>query len=1055
MMQKVDNSAVGNMRDCGECHVGGGGMEYFPRNEGWDGTAGPDAVDAVDNSTIAWIQDPAKSYPSYIQDPAVTLVETPDGEQDFDAYGNLLWENSPRVAYRDAAQFATEYTSFNYFVDIFDDDGDGDFNEVLYNDYSKTGVVEMDCLACHMEGYSWDAAKAAKRDGRFDASRAAGAGFGTVDTSREWDAVANTVPEGFGTTVVYDEDAVTLTTSYWGTGLTVNLNGKIHATPPTENCATCHQGKYQVDWKKRGEMAADADVHEVIGCMGCHERTDYLRGVNPNTDERDSRHLKGETVGTSLNIRDGKLGHDPAKGGAGQWDSLNNKNDWKNFKGCKGCHDGSGLGDRGKSYGAPNPSAAHAAAGLSATIVQKKGTISGVANGSHLDIISCEACHITKASEVPHTMTDYAGNTVDLTYATGGGFVDGTAPDHEGRLATHDTYEVSRSMYTDEGGSNFGYTWAKDGKIHPGNFLTSLFWRDKNDEQLDVNVDGRPHGMDAVLPTHVLANALTQMEGTEHEGHAFYYGILADGVSTDAEVQEHIAELSAALPGLTGVDPTGTDGFKLKLSWVTVPFTMSHQIEPAADAYGANGCTDCHGSDAFYAGSIDLNGYSSFGFDPANTAPMTKVNGMSEKSFGHPNMKDKAGLMSISLMNNNGPAATGATATIRDLDREEALYQATFQTRDTAFKTELIGGDIETAGSLAPANMKSFSTWKGWYLNVEVDADDDNVVDSDASIWLGPSNAAMSHPFAHPDADPTAAELLAVIPDEFTDGGNLYHFNVGLNDAGNGLKITAESGYEIRLAFNSFYGPFGFKGETVVAQPIIPTCKGIDADDSISGRAEMVAYLNALGAPGVDPTKTVGEECFELGVTPTIDNPMTVNGTTTTGGTALIEVATDAAVTLGVEDNAVTGGTVSYSYYNINDEAVTELAGNSVTFTDPGTYRVVVTTTTAEGKVAQSYQYVTVKAPAAGVDSMEAVATGQDVVLTLTVADFPAGTANIAISWGDGGALSFVDPLTLAEVTADNTIDYTYTGTAVGSEVKVRFSNSDNETLGIWHDVVK
>jgi hypothetical protein len=466
MLQQADNTLVGNMRDCGECHVGGGGMEYIPRNEGWDETA-----------------------------------------------------TGGRVPFRGIAQDKAQYTSFNYYIDVFDDDGDGDRMEVLFNDFAKTGVMEVDCLTCHLEGYSWDAAKAAKREGRFDASRAFGAGMGTPYASYDeethvytpleglgfTDANENVLPAGYGTTVVYDLDKVDVAadgTLKLGSAIGTMLQG----TPPTENCASCHQGKYQVDWKKRGEMSASTDVHAGIGCMGCHQRTGVAYTDYKNADGAVTT-PKGDpvAVGTSLNIRDGKLGHDPAKGGAGQWDSLNNKNDWREFKTCKDCHYSDGDVGFSSSFGAPNAEAAHAAAGLSDKIVQK-GTRGAQREASHLDIISCEACHITKSSPVSHSLD---GGSTTETYASGGCFVDGTGPDHEGRLATHDTKHVSRPMYTNEG-INFGYTWANDGKIHPGNFLTSLFWRDKNDVDYDVNVDGRAHGMDALLPTHILPKQPTK-----------------------------------------------------------------------------------------------------------------------------------------------------------------------------------------------------------------------------------------------------------------------------------------------------------------------------------------------------------------------------------------------------------------------------------------------------------------------------------------------------------------------------------------------------------------
>ncbi|WP_243688684.1 hypothetical protein [Geotalea toluenoxydans] len=59
--------------------------------------------------------------------------------------------------------------------DGFNTDGSPASFEPTVNDYSQTGVLEMDCLMCHLKDYSWEERKKAVRTGKFDASRVTGA----------------------------------------------------------------------------------------------------------------------------------------------------------------------------------------------------------------------------------------------------------------------------------------------------------------------------------------------------------------------------------------------------------------------------------------------------------------------------------------------------------------------------------------------------------------------------------------------------------------------------------------------------------------------------------------------------------------------------------------------------------------------------------------------------------------------------------------------------------------------------------------------------------------
>jgi hypothetical protein len=535
--KKVDNSLAGQMRDCAECHVGGGGMEYVMAAKGADLSA-------------------------------VSRLSLRDLGTGSDTYGTA-----------GAAVASTNFTSVNYFVDQYDEDNDGILGEVLENDYSVTGVMEMDCLMCHMEGYSWSDRKEAVRKGNFDSSRAAGAGLGTVVT---------------GTTVSYD-GALVVDDGSGNASLAASVLDAIKGAPPSANCSSCHFDLHQVDWKKRGTswtatMNYETEVHASIGCMGCHERTDG--GMNA---------MGGPTAGGwsgSATVA-GVLGHDPSKQFA-PYSSLWNKTDAKGgAKTCASCH----VDQIAENLGAADPTAAHTALGLLAPIAQNGRD--GVADATHLDIIACDACHTRKLGRGPSAAEGGSTHGSLYEWGTGGALVDSTGVDADGRLTDHENLYVERTME-----DNLVRGWS-GGKMSSRHGLLTMFWRDKHDlfgygnapapnEYVDINADGQTGAMDAVNPSHVRdAMAAAGLHVLTH-----------DGVITDAEISAQKAALISYLPTVgINLDPAGTGATvnKLKLSFMGVLFRANHGTSPASVAWGAGGCTDCHGADAgFYNGSYDM-----------------------------------------------------------------------------------------------------------------------------------------------------------------------------------------------------------------------------------------------------------------------------------------------------------------------------------------------------------------------------------------------------------------------------------------------------------------
>ena len=558
---RVDISMAGVLRDCAECHVGGGANEYV--------------IDL--NAT--------KRIP----------------------FRNMT--SSGQLAQGSFTVDASSVTAFNYFIDIYDEDGDGNKTEPLTQSFYRTGVLEMDCFMCHFQGYDWEARKDELRKGRFDASRVVGAGLGRAIADRvgdDWDGNI------YGRLVSYDDTKI----------LVDHLNGDalylapyvamaIKGTPPASNCASCHFNAHQVDWKKRGAtwgMDYENEVHARLGCMGCHKRTE---DAAVGTDGKASSSLLGQC--------------DPAKGNV-PFSSLWNANDNTGLRTCEYCH----LDHEGGFFGltAPDPTDKHYRAGLAADII---GDNSTTPTKSHLDIIHCSACHARK-----------------LGTGTGAAMVDATGPDAEGRLTDHESHTIERDMQ-----DNLAYTWSKTtGKLIASHILTTMFVKDV-DGSFDLNNDGRAGGMDPLLQTHMLALGLDPLT---HDGNV-----------TNSDASSYLSAVSTKYGG----NP--------KLTFMSVPFQVTHNIAPASVALGANGCNDCHGGSAGVLGGAGMFS-STYDIGPRDTvfsldangtgsvvAPFTKLGGTVPTDF-HPNLVGKDG-KSINLR-----VMSGDSSDLAVLNRWQMMY---------------------------------------------------------------------------------------------------------------------------------------------------------------------------------------------------------------------------------------------------------------------------------------------------------------------------------------------------------------------------------------------
>ncbi|WP_224984852.1 InlB B-repeat-containing protein [Geomonas agri] len=261
--------------------------------------------------------------------------------------------------------------------------------------WSKTGVMEPDCLMCHMNKYdtttktvfdatknyvtfnnndmgaSWHKRAATARGisvagvANFESAATLGAGWGQV-------TYATNVPDGtppmataISINYVLGTTAGTLVTD---SGNYVIPTGIIGAAG-NNNCRGCHTSP---DGKKSGRTTtATTDVHNALTCTRCH--------VTPNTGTTDAL---GLAMGNPHQIGKGNI----------TIGAVRNDLD-KTVKSCAACH------IEGGDASAPNPAAAH---------LDK-------VPGSHLNFMACQVCHIRFISAGSTTSPTIPEQVIEMT----------------------------------------------------------------------------------------------------------------------------------------------------------------------------------------------------------------------------------------------------------------------------------------------------------------------------------------------------------------------------------------------------------------------------------------------------------------------------------------------------------------------------------------------------------------------------------------------------------------------------------------------------------------
>ena len=149
---------------------------------------------------------------------------------------------------------------------------DGDYYKARWD---ETGVIEADCLLCHMPEYDYAKRNAQLAALNFRWAATAGSGFGTV---------TGKVGDGQAPTVAYDADR-----------FDADGNVRVHIAPEPRNetCLNCH---FKPDWKKRGAAySTRTDVHMMAGlrCVDCHAAGS--RAADPRIRDREEHQFgKGD-----------------------------------------------------------------------------------------------------------------------------------------------------------------------------------------------------------------------------------------------------------------------------------------------------------------------------------------------------------------------------------------------------------------------------------------------------------------------------------------------------------------------------------------------------------------------------------------------------------------------------------------------------------------------------------------------------------------------------------------------------------------------------------------
>jgi hypothetical protein len=412
------------------------------------------------------------------------------------------------------------------------------------------------------------------------------------------------------------------------------------------------------EWFKRGDLWAPGfDVHLNLECAGCHMATNTTK-VDVFAAPGDPSNA--ETVFDGKSLCDPGKGYDSAAGVEANPQLRNKVNSQNTVKSCDNCHV-SGKNSNGvaiDTFGAPNPTAAHQAAGLLKNVTQALKTSTGSDEvpfvGSHLDVMDCTVCHLTREQMVVRELDATSGNRYPnmLGFAAERGMMGMFSDPAPGQIPANTNLRKWDPLYSwQKNGNNWktkddgsvNADWRR--KVYAVNIITAGIWNN-----VDPGVDANGDGVTGAAPIHhagdypgtVTANydpwiARDMKAGINFGPSGFapipvgfgagafqsaydmagaftgawsYVGVYGGNIlfSTPEEITGYKAYRNSIkdLPGMDHKSWSGT-----QLAFIGGPYKLTHGIRPTASFVLGKSCTDCHSAapkTPLFAGSFDMLG---------------------------------------------------------------------------------------------------------------------------------------------------------------------------------------------------------------------------------------------------------------------------------------------------------------------------------------------------------------------------------------------------------------------------------------------------------------
>ena len=184
---------------------------------------------------------------------------------------------------------------------------DGDYsafsggNAQFGSPWKSSGVVEADCLICHLPGYNWKARSDALNGRKFRWAATIGAGWAEADhfavplqksaafRTRDMEKGRSADPLPKSITIDYTRSTI---------ADSKRLGEKITRKVPPENCWNCHNAS---DTKKRGrtiDPSKDTHILKMGTCLTCHpgdEQHNFAKGDEALSTVRDDLDMSMKT----------------------------------------------------------------------------------------------------------------------------------------------------------------------------------------------------------------------------------------------------------------------------------------------------------------------------------------------------------------------------------------------------------------------------------------------------------------------------------------------------------------------------------------------------------------------------------------------------------------------------------------------------------------------------------------------------------------------------------------------------------------------------------------